>query len=190
MRKSRFFAFLCAFCPGAAQMYLGYMRRGISLMAMFWGGMGLIAFFRLDFLSFLLPVVWFYSFFDGLNLRSMPYDPQVAASRDDYLFHISDFPRRRKDFSDRKYRIAGIGCIALGGYMLYRTTIHDLLWDIISRFPFFGSFFRAVPSIFLALAIILLGIWLIRQEKLRLPDRHHAGDEDWKNYGEDHYHES
>ena len=33
-RKSGFLTFCLAFCPGAGQMYQGYMKRGLSLMLM------------------------------------------------------------------------------------------------------------------------------------------------------------
>lgn len=35
MRKSRILTFLFALWPGAGQMYLGYMKRGVSLMGVF-----------------------------------------------------------------------------------------------------------------------------------------------------------
>ena len=35
MRKSRILTFLFALWPGAGQMYLGYMKRGVSLMGIF-----------------------------------------------------------------------------------------------------------------------------------------------------------
>ena len=34
-RKSGFFTFCLAFCPGAGQMYQGYMKRGTSLLVLF-----------------------------------------------------------------------------------------------------------------------------------------------------------
>ena len=36
MRKSRLFSLLCAFWPGAGEMYLGLMKRGIGIMILFW----------------------------------------------------------------------------------------------------------------------------------------------------------
>ena len=37
MKKSRFFSLLCAFWPGAGEMYLGLMKRGLGIMLAFWG---------------------------------------------------------------------------------------------------------------------------------------------------------
>ena len=37
MKKSRLFSLLCAFCPGAGEMYMGLLKRGASIMLLFWG---------------------------------------------------------------------------------------------------------------------------------------------------------
>ena len=37
MMKNGILTFLFAFCPGAGQMYQGYMKRGLSLITMFCG---------------------------------------------------------------------------------------------------------------------------------------------------------
>lgn len=74
MRKSRILTFLFALWPGAGQMYLGYMKRGVSLMGIFCLLISITGFLNLSFLFFLLPVIWFYAFFDTLNLRSMSYE--------------------------------------------------------------------------------------------------------------------
>lgn len=74
MRKSRILTFLFALWPGAGQMYLGYMKRGVSLMGLFFLIFAIMGFLGLSFLAFLLPIIWFYAFFDTMNLRSMSYD--------------------------------------------------------------------------------------------------------------------
>ena len=84
MRKSRILTFLFALWPGAGQMYLGYMKRGVSLMGVFCLLIAITGFLNLGILFFLLPVIWFYAFFDTLNLRSMSYE---FLPQDDFLFH-------------------------------------------------------------------------------------------------------
>ena len=70
MRKSRILTFLFALWPGAGQMYLGYMKRGVSLMGIFCLLISITGFLNLSFLFFLLPVIWFYAFFDTLMFQS------------------------------------------------------------------------------------------------------------------------
>ena len=85
MRKSKILTFLFALFPGAGQMYLGYMKRGVSLMTAFFLVFALMGFLGMSFLAFFLPVIWFYAFFDTLNLRSMSYE---YLPHDDFLFHL------------------------------------------------------------------------------------------------------
>ena len=54
MNKNRFLVFLFSLIPGAGQMYLGYMRRGICLMALFCAVIALTAIIGLAGLA--LPV--------------------------------------------------------------------------------------------------------------------------------------
>ena len=80
MKKSRLFSLLCAFCPGAGEMYMGLLKRGASIMLLFWGIVALCT--LIPYLMFLLPVIWFFSFFETLNLRNMTW-AQLDAVPDD-----------------------------------------------------------------------------------------------------------
>ena len=66
MMKNGILTFLFAFCPGAGQMYQGYMKRGLSLITMFCVAFG--ASTLLEVLYVAMPIVWMYSFFDTFNL--------------------------------------------------------------------------------------------------------------------------
>lgn len=68
MKKSKFFNFLLSFIPGAGQMYLGEMRRGLELMGLFFGGWAFISFTGISELVSLLFIVWAYSFFDAMHV--------------------------------------------------------------------------------------------------------------------------
>ena len=69
MRKSSFLTFCFAFIPGAGQMYLGMMKKGTAIMALFAALSFLSGFLNLGILLAALPVIWFYSFFDTFNLK-------------------------------------------------------------------------------------------------------------------------
>ena len=77
-KKSGFWTFIFSLFPGAGEMYLGFLRQGTSIMILFFGIFALTAGFNLNFLMFLLPVVWCYSFFHTHNLRSMPDEEYYA----------------------------------------------------------------------------------------------------------------
>lgn len=69
-RRSKVLATLLSGFPGAGQMYLGLQKRGLQLMLLFLGSIYIMDLLRISFLFFLIPVIWFYSLFDGLQLVS------------------------------------------------------------------------------------------------------------------------
>lgn len=69
-RRSKVLATLLSAFPGAGQMYLGLQKRGLQLMILFIGSFYIIDVLRLSVFLFILPVIWFYSFFDGLQQTS------------------------------------------------------------------------------------------------------------------------
>ncbi|GIP53447.1 hypothetical protein [Paenibacillus vini] len=69
-RRSKVLATLLSAFPGAGQMYLGMQKRGLQMMVLFLGSFYIIDVLRLSLFLFLVPVIWFYSFFDGLQQTS------------------------------------------------------------------------------------------------------------------------
>lgn len=71
--------FLFAFCPGAGQMYQGYMKRGLSLITMFCLFIMAGALTGLDPLIVGCLIVWMYSFLTPST--SAPRSAQVPPRR-------------------------------------------------------------------------------------------------------------
>lgn len=66
-KKSRILAILLSVLPGAGHMYLGLQKRGFQLMVGFLLSIYVLDVLRLSFFLFLIPLIWFYSFFDALQ---------------------------------------------------------------------------------------------------------------------------
>lgn len=167
MRKSRLFSLLCAFCPGAGEMYLGLMKRGTAIMTAFWGVFCLTAFLGLSFLIFLLPIIWFYSFFDTLTLRNLDYYALVELQEKDEFF-FQDLLGSEKNLPGiaRKYHTwIGLGFILLGLLLLY-----SRFYRFLARYDFIPSWVRSLlrelPAAAVAFGIIALGVWLIRGKRM------------------------
>ncbi|WP_249901290.1 multi-tm2 domain protein [Paenibacillus sp. PK3_47] len=75
-QRSKVFATLLAAFPGAGHMYLGLQKRGLQLMLIFLGSIYILDLMNLSLFLFLIPVIWFYSFFDGLQ-QSSKYGKEV-----------------------------------------------------------------------------------------------------------------
>lgn len=53
--------------PGAGHMYLGYQKKGLTIMGAFFFTVFFMGWLNLSLFLFVLPLIWFYSFFDALH---------------------------------------------------------------------------------------------------------------------------
>lgn len=107
-KKGKLLTFCWSLIPGAGEMYLGFFKQGISLMAAFAVLLGISGFLQLSFLTFLSPIVWFYSFFHTNNLNSLS-DEEFYSLEDDYLIHFSDISSNQ-DTVKKHYKLIA-GCL-------------------------------------------------------------------------------
>ena len=166
-KTNRFLLFLTSCLSGCGQMYQGYMKRGISLLLLFFAIFVVMTFLSLTPLAFLLPVVWAYAFFDSYNLRARLEDG--AAPEDAYLFGLSEMDQRQmRALLGRRHSLIGWVLVALGAYMLYDTVLDQLgwLWN-----SWLYSLLRYdVPRLAVTVLVIALGGWFIRGPKARRED--------------------
>lgn len=106
-RKSKAIATFLSIFPGAGHLYLGLQRRGIQLMAAFLFSIYILDVLRLGIFLFLIPIIWFYSFFDGLQKASR-YNNEPLEDTPIVSYLIN------------QQRWIGIGLVLLGLY--YMTT--------------------------------------------------------------------
>ena len=124
MMKNGILTFIFAFCPGAGQMYQGYMKRGLSLITMFCLFI-VIGVSTLEVLTVGCVIVWMYSFFDTFNLRA-----QIGAGtapEDDYLVHINWKDQRMQEFMMDSHKLLGWGLIVLGALVAYQNILMNTL---------------------------------------------------------------
>ena len=126
MKKNGFLTFCFAFIPGAGQMYQGYMKRGLSMVAVCAAAV-LVGSLLMPLTGFALAVcciVWMASFFDTFNLRSQLLAGDAPA--DDFLFHLGQDVSFTRFFQAR-HKLFGWGLVAVGLYVLYDELVMDLL---------------------------------------------------------------
>ncbi len=111
-RPAAFWLVLCSLIPGAGHMYLGWQRRGLELMSMFFAAVYLTYSLNLNLFLFTLPVIWFYSFFDALQLSSAKPAPQQEP-------HSWWFSWNQ--------RYVGYGCVAIGSVILFDRIVSPLV---------------------------------------------------------------
>ena len=166
--KRGFWLFVTSCLSGCGQMYQGYMKRGISLLVLFFALLAVAGFFSIAPIAFFLPVVWAYAFFDSYNLRS-----RIAAGdapEDAYLFGMSDMDSQQlQALVRRRHSIIGWVLVFLGAYMLYDILLDQLGW--LWEWGWLYDLLRYdVPRLALTVLVIFLGLWFIRGPKARVRD--------------------
>lgn len=168
-RKNSFLLFLCSCVPGCGQMYQGYMKRGISLVGLFFAIIAAAAVLHISELALLLPVVWLYAFFDSYNLRSQA--EAGICSADHYLFGLgAGDDQQLSILLTKRHSIIGWTLIVLGAYSLYTSLFRNWMHTIAETFGlwwFYDFMMDSLPRLVVTVLIIVLGIWFIRGPKKR-----------------------
>lgn len=185
MKKNGILTFLFAFVPGAGQMYQGYMKRGLSLITLFF--LCIMAGMLLEPLVLTALIVWMYSFFDTFNLRAQFIAGTAPA--DDYLVHFNTKDARLTLFFRDSHKLLGWALIALGAMVAYQNIIMRVLGDVMWRWGQNNPFFRAIylmldelPQIVACVALVVCGLWLVRGPKGKKVHRDTPDDEEFHEY--------
>ena len=168
-KKNRFFTFIFSFLPGAAEMYMGFMKNGFSLMLCFLLPFALIVIYGgLDFLMPICAVMWFYGFFHARNYAGMD-DMTFDAMTDKYIWEeFSDLNFSKVSSKTAKKWIAAalivIGAALIWDYfsgILYRL-IPEGYWDDI--YPALSN----IPQVVISILMVIVGIRMVVGKKKEL----------------------
>lgn len=168
-KKNKFLTWVCSFLPGAAEMYMGFMKYGVSLMGLFFLCIMIPSVFRMsDAFAFLVVLVWFFGFFHARNLAAYDEGP-LYELHDAFIWESLGGGLRFEITSPKLRKWAAIVLIFVGVAMLWGTLedviymlIPDHLWRILSPFV------ELVPQLAVAVLIIFIGVKLIMGKKEEL----------------------
>ena len=171
-KKNKFFTFVFATVFGAGQMYMGFMKQGLSIMTVTvaiiafgsWSGIGTL------FLA--LPVLWFYAFFDAINKMTMP-DDMFERLEDQYIFLPNTDYKQLKALITKYEKGIAIIFILIGGSILGEYILESVanlaattglpdLANFASRLRWNGS------RLLFSFVIIIIGIRMIMGKKKEL----------------------
>jgi hypothetical protein len=119
-KKSKSIATFLSIFPGAGHLYLGLQRRGIQLMAAFLFSIYILDVLRLGIFLFLIPIIWFYSFFDAIQKVS-----RYGVEK------VEDEPIIAYFLNHQKW--VGIGLVLLGVYYLLMNILLPVISPLINR---------------------------------------------------------
>ena len=128
-QKRGFWLFIFSLIPGAGEMYMGFKKQGISIMFLFWGVFAIGACTGMDWLVFLIPIIWFYSFFNVHNLKSLS-EEEFYSIEDSYVLHMDELAKDISSLLIHHGKITAILLIFLGASILWNTLV-DFLYMIL-----------------------------------------------------------
>lgn len=135
----------------------GIQKQGISIMFLFWGVFAIGACTGMDWLVFLIPIIWFYSFFNVHNLKSLS-EEEFYSIEDSYVLHMDELAGDISSLLKHHRKITAILLIFLGASILWNTLV-DFLYMILPGYlaDMIGRFTYQLPQLVIAAAIILQG---------------------------------
>lgn len=168
-KRGKFTTFLYSLIPGAAEMYMGFMKKGISLMAVFILCFVVPSVLRVSDVFILFAVlVWFYSFFHARNLASCK-EEEFQQLSDEYVWSSFIEGKEIKITNPSLRKWGAIILIVYGVAQLWHTIarwiyylIPDHMWETASMFV------DEVPQVLVSLVIIIIGLKLIAGKKEEL----------------------
>lgn len=169
MEKNRLFTFLFAFMPGAGQMYLGMMKKGIILMSSFLVFFAIASYFGFYFTICILPVIWFYAFFDTMNMRHLGYETRIQMDEDffestiRFLDNLSD--GNAYNLLNKRHVVLGVICVIIGSYTLIERVLFRVINSAFDLPYWINSLFYSIPTIVVAFFIIGFGLYLVKGDK-------------------------
>lgn len=148
--KSKFLTVLLALIPGVGQLYLGLMQRGVQLLVLFFGSLFLIELTGLYSAIILLPIIWFISFFDALEM----YEQNRHGLAEDR-------PLLQWGMTGHHQHWVAYGLIGIGAYLIVERLFRFLFGYLGSWIPFHE--FRTLLA---AVILIFIGWRLLRRSPL------------------------
>ena len=187
-KKNKVLFFFFSLIPGAAHMYIGLVKRGLVIMLAFVAAIGFPVICDLPVLLVVLPVLWFYSFFDAWNKYNLPAE-KFAKISDDFLFFMNAVsedvrsdPRVKKFTSNSFLKIGGIAAVLLGAYLLWDKVVLNICSNFLSdaAAAVINDISYRIPQLAVAILLIVIGVKLIAHKKQELDGKDEGDSSDWE----------
>lgn len=166
LEEKKILTFLCALWPGGGYMYLGMMKKGALLMALFTALAGLTMTIGWKFLAFLLPVIWCYCFFDTFHVAKLP-EEQRAMEDQDFFDRVVAFCKDEplKKFEGKRTFIGVLILLAALYTMIYGVLLPFFRWG--EQFYWVQLTLTVIPTAVVAVLLFMVGRHILQKEQDR-----------------------
>lgn len=153
MKKSKkALAMLFACLPGAGHMYMGLQKQGLEFMSIFFFTIFFGSWLNLNLFMFVIPIIWFYNFFDVLKKVSME-----GPIEDDDIIFVS-WIDNKNNWLKNKNKVLGYACIIIGAILIAdKIILPRMSWEMRSY----------IETSIVALLFILGGVKLLMGNKVQ-----------------------
>lgn len=167
--KSSFLTFVFSLIPGAGEMYLGMMKKGVAIMCAFAGVFMLAAILGMGILSCILPIIWFYSFFDTFNVKRLTMAERKIAD-DEFADELYIFIQKDwKTLLGSRKHLIGIVVLIIGVYVIFANIVRPILWQLQEYVYWLAPLAYNFSSIVVGIVIIYVGIRILRDDDDSIP---------------------
>ena len=149
-------AVVFSFVPGAGHMYLGYMKQGVQLMAIFFFTGIASAYLEVSLLFAVVPVIWFYALFDALQKSSLVPVKADAGGEVSLMVFIREHAV-----------ICGWALILMAGFAVLN--IADIFMPYLN-FDHFDLIRRSIQTGVITVLLFVGGVMLIRSSHRKTMD--------------------
>lgn len=166
MKKNRFLTFCFATLFGAGQMYLGMMKKGVTIMASIASLFAFTTIANIDELLFIIPVIWFYAFFDAMNGWHLSIEERKI-EEEKFMNAIQSLGQKSSinGLSLKHRRTFGWGLVIAGTYIILNGLL-NILGECIGIWSDSYIIYRIQEQIIrfgLSVLIIYIGIQLVKR---------------------------
>ena len=157
LEEKKILTFLCALWPGGGYMYLGMMKKGALLMALFTALAGLTMTIGWKFLAFLLPVIWCYCFFDTFPVAKPPEEPSAMEDQDFFdrvVAFCKDEPLKK--FEGKRTFIGVLILLAALYTMIYGVLLPFFRWG--EQFYWVQVTLTVIPTAVVAVLLFMVPV--------------------------------
>ena len=163
-RRNKFFTFIFSFCPGAAEMYMGFLHNGLSLLAVFMLIVLLCIVFSEAFVVF-LALVYIYAFFHAWSIVALD-DENFSTSEDVYIWEEFIDGREINLPKEKIRKFLPVAMLLIGIAILWEYVFSIVIkfipgdyWNIV--YPII----KDIPGCVFALLCIIYGFKLLKTKK-------------------------
>jgi hypothetical protein len=165
--KNKFLTFVFALMPGAGQMYQGLLKKGISIMSVFFAIAALSIFLYVPVINFALPIIWFYSFFDTINRINFSVD-ELRAIEDSYIMDCGiKNDGKITEIMKKRHLVVGWVIIIIAIYALFNIIILNnnglidrIFGEVAASYVY--DVVRLIPKLIVPIICLFIGFKLIK----------------------------